>query len=165
MRSWSLVGLAWVGAIDGLPQAVPPQVVVTPAGVTDELVLRDGTRAYGRVERVEGGLVTFTTTAGATIHVQAVEIVSIRPVDGRVVAGEFRRAELLALKRSASRQGAEIAMASSDHSEACCGEVAVEREGDSNAPLSHQHEAQGVDRGEFVKVGTFEILPGVFQVP
>jgi hypothetical protein len=80
-------------ATDGLSQGAAPQVVVTPAGVTDELVLRDGTRAYGRVERVDDGLVTFMTTAGAAIQVQAAEIVSVQPVNGRVVAGEFRRAD------------------------------------------------------------------------
>jgi hypothetical protein len=82
-----------VAATDGLSQDALPQVVITPAGVTDELVLRDGTRAYGRVERVDGGLVTFMTTAGAAIQVQAAQIVSVHPVSGRVVAGEFLRAD------------------------------------------------------------------------
>jgi hypothetical protein len=82
-----------VAATDALSQAAQPQVVVTPAGVTDELVLRDGTRAYGCVERVEDSLVTFITTSGATIQVQVAEIVSVRATDGRVVAGEFRRAD------------------------------------------------------------------------
>jgi hypothetical protein len=82
-----------VTGADGLSQDAAPQVVITPAGVTDELVLRDGTRAYGRVERVDGGLVTFMTTAGAAIQVQAAEIVSVHAVNGRVVAGEFRRAD------------------------------------------------------------------------
>ena len=70
-----------------------PAVAVTPAGVTDELSLRDGTRAYGRVEKVDGGLVTFRTTAGATLEVQAAEIVSVHPVTGTVSGGEFRRAD------------------------------------------------------------------------
>ena len=74
-------------------QAAAPPIVATPAGVTDELVLRDGTRAYGRVERIDDGLVTFTTTAGAVIQVQTAEIVSVHPANGRVVAGEFRRAD------------------------------------------------------------------------
>jgi hypothetical protein len=82
-----------VAADDGLSQAAALQIVVTPAGVTDELVLRDGTRAYGRVENVDRGVVTFITTAGATIEVQAGEIVSVSAVNGRVVAGEFRRAD------------------------------------------------------------------------
>jgi hypothetical protein len=80
-------------ASEGLSQDAAPRIVITPAGVTDELVLRDGTRAYGRVERVDGGVVTFLTTAGAAIQVQAAEIVSVRPVDGRVVAGAFLRAD------------------------------------------------------------------------
>jgi hypothetical protein len=82
-----------VAADDGFSQAAALQIVVTPAGVTDELVLRDGTRAYGRVENVDRGVVTFITTAGATIEVQAGEIVSVSAVNGRVVAGEFRRAD------------------------------------------------------------------------
>ena len=76
-----------------MQQGAAPQVVVTPAGVTDELVLRDGTHAVGRVERVDGASVTFKTAAGATIQVDAAEIVSVRPVSGRIVAGEFRRAD------------------------------------------------------------------------
>src|SRR4051812_703711 len=75
------------------PQAAPAAIVATPPGVTDELVLRDGTRAYGRVERVEDGLVTFTTTAGATLQVQTREIVSVHAVSGTVSGGEFRRAD------------------------------------------------------------------------
>ena len=78
---------------DALAQSAAPQFAVTPAGVTDELVLRDGTRAYGRVEGVDGEVVTFMTTAGAAIRVQAAEVVSIHPANGRVVAGEFRRAD------------------------------------------------------------------------
>src|SRR5688572_33200507 len=74
-------------------QSSVPGIAVTPAGLTDELALRDGTRAYGRVERVEGSLVTFMTTAGATIEVQIAEIVSVRPVTGRIVGGEFWRAD------------------------------------------------------------------------
>lgn len=81
-----------VAATDGTSQAAA-QIVITPSGVTDELVLRDGTRAYGRVERVDEGLVTFMTTAGAAIQVLATEIVSVRPANGRVVSGEFRRAD------------------------------------------------------------------------
>ena len=82
-----------VALADGLSQDAAPQVGVTPAGVTDELLLRDGTRAYGRVEHSDSGLVTFMTTAGATIEVQAAEIVSVHSVNGRFVAGEFRRAD------------------------------------------------------------------------
>jgi hypothetical protein len=90
----ALAGSAGLAArAEAAPQPFVPQIVVTPAGVTDELVLRDGTRAYGKVERVDGPMVTFKTTAGAAIQVAAAEIVSIRPVTGRIVAGEFRRAD------------------------------------------------------------------------
>jgi hypothetical protein len=82
-----------VAATRGLLQEAATQLAITPADVTDELILRDGTRAYGRVESVDSGVVTFITTAGAAIQVRAAEIVSIRPVSGRVVAGEFRRAD------------------------------------------------------------------------
>jgi hypothetical protein len=82
-----------IAATDGLAQGAPQAVAVTPAGIVEELVMRDGTRAYGRVERVDGGLVVFMTTAGAAIHVEAAEVVSVRPVTGRVVSGEFRRAD------------------------------------------------------------------------
>ncbi len=82
-----------VAGADALSQDAAPQIIVTPAGVTDELMLRDGTRAYGRVEHSDRGLVTFMTTAGATIEVQAAEIVSVHAVNGRVVAGEFRRVD------------------------------------------------------------------------
>ena len=34
---------------DGFSQAAAPQIVVTPTGVTDELVLRDGTRSRRRL--------------------------------------------------------------------------------------------------------------------
>ena len=74
-------------------QGAPAAVAVTPADVTDELVLRDGTRAYGRVERVEHGVVTFKTTAGAALQVQVAEVVSVHPVNGTVSNGEFRRAD------------------------------------------------------------------------
>jgi hypothetical protein len=90
----ALAGSAGLAAgAEGAPQPAVPQIVVTPTGVTDELVLRDGTRAYGQVERVDGPMVTFKTTAGAAIQVAAAEIVSIGPVTGRIVAGEFRRAD------------------------------------------------------------------------
>ena len=84
---------AAISAAGSPAQASPPTVAVTPPGVTDELVLRDGTRAYGRVEAITGGVVTFKTTAGAAIQVQVAEVVSVRPADGRVIDGEFRRAD------------------------------------------------------------------------
>ncbi|MEQ1728012.1 MAG: hypothetical protein ABL982_06485 [Vicinamibacterales bacterium] len=71
--------------------AQPVAVQLTPDGVTDELALRDGTRAYGRVERIDGGIITFRTTAGADMQVPTLEVVSLHSVDGDVVGGTFRR--------------------------------------------------------------------------
>lgn len=91
-----VVGLALALACrpaHALSQGVPPQIVITPAGVTEELVLRDGTRAYGRVAAIDDGLVTFMTTAGATLQVRVAEVLSIHPATGRLVDGEFRRTD------------------------------------------------------------------------
>jgi hypothetical protein len=73
--------------------AAAQPIAVTPPGITVELALRDGTRAYGRVERLDGDAVTFVTIAGATIQVQVSDIVTVRTAEGRVVDGEFRRAD------------------------------------------------------------------------
>ena len=72
-------------------QFAAPPIAATPAGVTVELVLRDGTHAYGRVDTIDAGTITFTTTAGAVIKVPEAEIVSVYPVKGTVVNGDFRR--------------------------------------------------------------------------
>lgn len=76
-------------AVDPATQASPPTFVIPPPGETQELVLRDGSRAFGRVERVEGGRVTFRTTSGVVMEVTAEQIVTLRPVAGRVVDGRF----------------------------------------------------------------------------
>ena len=71
--------------------AMPPGIELPRPGEIQELLLRDGTRAYGRVDRVDGGTVTFTTTAGAVIEVSVSDVVSVRRVEGRLVSGEFYR--------------------------------------------------------------------------
>ena len=76
-------------AVEPVPQASPPTLVVPPPGEMQELILRDGSRAFGSVERVEGGRVTFRTTSGAVMEVAATQIVAIRPVAGRAVNGAF----------------------------------------------------------------------------
>ena len=76
------------------PAQVPEATIIVAApDETQELVLRDGTRAYGRVEHVADGRVTFRTTSGATIEVAVSDIVSVKPVEGQVIDGEFRRAD------------------------------------------------------------------------
>jgi hypothetical protein len=93
----SLLGLptaAGAGAPDGQPlQAPRPAIAVAALGATQELTLRDGTRAFGRVERVDGTHITFRTTSGAAVEVDEADIVSVRPVTGRFVNGEFHPAD------------------------------------------------------------------------
>ncbi len=70
-----------------------PAMAVPAIDETQELVLKDGSRAFGRVERVDGTRLVFITTAGATIEVETSQVVSVAVVEGRVVDGEFRRAD------------------------------------------------------------------------
>lgn len=69
--------------------ARPPDVVVAPLDITQELRLRDGTTALGRVEAVDGTRVTFRTLAGATLTVERSDIVSVTTVEGRADGSEF----------------------------------------------------------------------------
>lgn len=69
--------------------ASPPEVVVAPIDITQELRLRDGTGAIGRVEAVDGTRVTFRTLAGATLTVERHDIVSVTTVEGRASGTEF----------------------------------------------------------------------------
>lgn len=68
-------------------------LVVPLPGEVQELVLRDGTRAAGRVERIEGGRVLFRTTAGAEISVETGQIAAVRSLAGEMAGGEYRRAD------------------------------------------------------------------------
>jgi len=88
-----LASVTAVGAQTQPATSVPPAITVPATGETQELVLRDGSRAYGQVDRVEGGVVRFRTVAGATIEVPLSEVVSVGIVEGRFVNGEFRRAD------------------------------------------------------------------------
>lgn len=65
-------------------------VEIPPPGATQELVLKDGSRLYGRVERVEGDRVTFRTVAGTAVEIERAQIASLRVVRGELVGGEFR---------------------------------------------------------------------------
>jgi hypothetical protein len=56
-----------------------------------ELVLNDGSRVYGVVESETGEEVMFRTTSGAMLRAPRARIMSMRPVVGRMVKGEFRR--------------------------------------------------------------------------
>ena len=65
------------------PAAARPEVF--------ELVLRDGSRVFGTVERESPQDVVFRTSAGATVTARREDIVTLRQVRGRVEHGEFRR--------------------------------------------------------------------------
>jgi hypothetical protein len=59
-----------------------------------ELVLKDGSRLFGSVERENDQEVVFRTHSGAVITARRQDIVSLKPVKGRVEQGEFVRADL-----------------------------------------------------------------------
>lgn len=82
--------------------ACAPAFGQTPAPVSEqaarttrlhELVLKDGSRAYGTIEREDAREVIFRTHAGSVITAQRTEIVSLRLVRGRVVNGEFIKSD------------------------------------------------------------------------
>jgi hypothetical protein len=66
-------------------QAVAPEIL--------ELVLRDGSRLFGAVERQDDYEVVFRAESGAVITVRRADVVSLRPVRGRVRDGEFVRSD------------------------------------------------------------------------
>jgi hypothetical protein len=80
-------------ALSASPQqgAPPPAIAIAvPAeGVTQQLELKDGTRAIGRVESVNGERFTFRTVAGVAMEVERSIVQAIGPVTGHVVSGEF----------------------------------------------------------------------------
>jgi len=58
-----------------------------------ELVLRDGSRLYGSIERQDDREVVFRTQAGVTLTASRDDIQSLRRVTGALVGGEFQRAD------------------------------------------------------------------------
>ena len=64
-------------------------IAVAPPDVTQEIRLRDGTSAIGRVDAVDGTRVTFRTLAGATLTIDAADIASLATVEGRAAGTEF----------------------------------------------------------------------------
>ena len=74
------------------PCAAAAQEQKTPLVMTvHELVLNDGSRMYGAIEQESDAEIVFKTTAGATVRAGRAQVVSLRPVFGRMVRGEFRR--------------------------------------------------------------------------
>ena len=71
------------------PPAAPPQQRVT----THELVLRDGSRLFGTIERESDAEVVFRSQAGAVVTARRADIASLEEVTGTVSRGEFMRAD------------------------------------------------------------------------
>ena len=71
-------------------------VVPAQAGEVElfELVLKDGSRLFGTIERQDDQEVVFRTQSGATITARRQDIVSLRVVKGRLEQGEFVRTDL-----------------------------------------------------------------------
>ncbi|MBA3884438.1 MAG: hypothetical protein H0X67_01755 [Acidobacteria bacterium] len=63
------------------------------AAALQELVLRDGSRLYGAVERETDDEIVFRTQAGAVMTVRRADVVSLRGVTGAFVDGEFWRGD------------------------------------------------------------------------
>ena len=77
------------GAVAARAQAVP--VPAPQIRTVQELVLNDGSRIYGVVESESESEVVFRATSGALLTTARERIVSLRPVTGRIVRGEFHR--------------------------------------------------------------------------
>ncbi len=82
------------------PMAEAQTAPVTPASASSgevemhELLLKDGSRLFGRIERENDQEVVFRTQSGATITASRSEIVSLKVVKGRLERGEFVRADM-----------------------------------------------------------------------
>jgi hypothetical protein len=70
-------------------QRASSAIRVASAGELQELVLRDGTRAIGRIERIDGSRLTFRTDAGAVIDVDIAQVLSADIAEGQIVKGDY----------------------------------------------------------------------------
>jgi hypothetical protein len=80
-------------------QVTPPvapstvAVEVAPEGATQEIRLRDGTTALGRVTAVDGTHLTFVTQGGVSLSVALADVVALTTLEGRVTNGQFWKAD------------------------------------------------------------------------
>lgn len=89
-----LVAIGATPAVSTAQQA--PAATAAPAQqrvTTHELVLRDGSRLFGTIERENDVEVVFRTQGGATVTARRADIASLREVSGTVSRGEFMRAD------------------------------------------------------------------------
>ena len=77
-------------------RAQTTQTVQTVSGPTEvhELVLRDGSRLFGSIERETETDIVFRTQSGAMVTARRIDVVSLRRVKGRIEEGEFLRTDL-----------------------------------------------------------------------
>lgn len=91
LAALALAVLIMPGVLDAAAQEAAASVA-RPAQVTlHELVLRDGSRLYGSIEREDATEVVFRTQAGTLVTAQRAEIASLRAVSGTIIEGEFLR--------------------------------------------------------------------------
>jgi hypothetical protein len=92
MKNLRLALIAVVLLVPSAGEAVGP---IQPDGQSApyELVLRDGSRVFGTVERETDQEVLFKTSSGATLTARRADIASLRRVKGRIYNGEFRRSD------------------------------------------------------------------------
>jgi hypothetical protein len=94
----SVIALAIsIAALPAAPvsaQEVSPVRETRQGDVTlQELVLRDGSRLYGTVQKENADEVLFRTQAGTLVTARRADIASLRTVTGLVMDGEFERAD------------------------------------------------------------------------
>ncbi len=89
------VVLAVMLAIAAAPAAAQPPAARDGRGpiTLQELVLRDGSRMYGTIERENETEVVLRTQAGTVVTAMRTQIASLKTVSGDIVNGEFMRAD------------------------------------------------------------------------
>jgi hypothetical protein len=75
------------------PAAWAQQAAAVQTNDVYELVLRDGSRLYGSIERETDQEVVFRSSGGATLTAKRADIVTLRRVTGRVEEGKFFRSD------------------------------------------------------------------------
>lgn len=74
---------------EGTRRGRPVEIVVPAPDAIQQLDLKDGSRLYGRVERIDDDSFVFRTLAGVEMTVRRADVVALGPARGRVVNGEF----------------------------------------------------------------------------
>lgn len=90
----SFVTLVFLLAPFGAPAASAQTPSASAPAELCELVLKDGSRVYGTIEKENDQEVVFRTQSGATLTARRDEIASLRLVKGRIQNGEFLRPDM-----------------------------------------------------------------------